>query len=38
LTAKRAGRVSTLEAEIDALVYRLYALTAPEIALIEGRG
>lgn len=40
LAATRAGdaaRVATLEAEIDAIVYRLYGLTAPEIALIEGR-
>jgi hypothetical protein len=40
LAAKRAGdaaRVTTLEAEIDAIVYRLYGLAAPEIALIEGR-
>lgn len=40
LTAKRTGdeaRVAGLEAEIDRRVYALYGLTAPEIALIEGR-
>jgi hypothetical protein len=39
LGAKRAGdaaAVARLEAEIDAHVYRLYGLTAPEIALVEG--
>ncbi len=29
--------VSTQEAEIDALVYRLYGLTAAEIKIVEGR-
>jgi len=28
--------VSTLEAEINALVYALYGLSADEIAIIEG--
>ena len=28
--------VSTLEREIDALVYALYALTPEEIALVQG--
>jgi hypothetical protein len=40
LAAKKAdpsADTSALEAEIDALVYRLYGLTAEEIALVEGR-
>jgi hypothetical protein len=39
LAAKRANAgadVSALEAEIDAHVYRLYGLTAEEIAVVEG--
>ncbi|MDD3546271.1 MAG: Eco57I restriction-modification methylase domain-containing protein [Kiritimatiellae bacterium] len=40
LAAKRAdpaADVSALEAEIDKLVYALYGLTAPDIAIIEGK-
>ena len=29
--------ISTLEAEIDQLVYQLYGLTAEEIAIVERR-
>jgi hypothetical protein len=39
LAAKRAddaAAVARLEAAIDAHVYRLYALTPAEIALVEG--
>ncbi|MDD2456787.1 MAG: hypothetical protein PHE10_10715, partial [Kiritimatiellae bacterium] len=36
-TADPAADVSALEAEIDKLVYALYGLTAPDIAIIEGR-
>ncbi len=38
LAAKRANAaaaVSALEGEIDQLVYRLYGLTAEEIAIVE---
>ncbi len=35
--AEPAADVSTLEAEIDRLVYDLYGLTASEIAIIEGK-
>lgn len=34
--ANPAANVSTLEAEIDRLVYQLYGLTEEEIALVEG--
>jgi len=40
LSAKRASPqadTSALEAEVDALVYGLYGLTAEEIAVVEGR-
>ena len=40
LTAKRkdaAADTSTLEREIDALVYQLYRLTEEEIAIVEGK-
>jgi len=30
--------VSTREREIDQVVYRLYALTGEEIAIVEGEG
>ena len=39
LSAKKAdpsADTTALEAEIDALVYQLYGLTADEIALVEG--
>ncbi len=35
-SAPSKGETQALEAEIDALVYRLYDLTAEEIAMIEG--
>jgi hypothetical protein len=35
--ANPAAAVNRLEAEIDALVYRLYGLTEEEIAVVEGR-
>jgi hypothetical protein len=35
--ANPAANVAALEAEIDALVYRLYGLTEEEIAVVEGR-
>jgi methylase of polypeptide subunit release factors len=41
LAAKQANpqaNVAALEAEINALVYQLYGLTAAEISLVEGRG
>lgn len=31
------ANISTLEKEIDSLVYRLYDLTEEEIAIVEGR-
>jgi len=36
--ANPATNVSALEAEIDQLVYQLYALTTEEIAIVEGAG
>ncbi len=33
----QAADVSALEREIGQLVYRLYGLTAAEIAIVEGR-
>ena len=38
LELKKAGKdTQALENEIDALVYRLYDLTADEIAIVEGK-
>jgi hypothetical protein len=41
LTAKRANPqagMSTLEGEIDQLVYQLYGLTEDEVKIVEGKG
>jgi len=38
LESKKQGRVTTtLEAEIDRMVYELYGLTEEEIRIVEGK-